>query len=627
MIGDRVASRHHHLAPEWWIRATVWGIRDEEGRRGSRRLLWANTGHSLLASAAGARTSHLERGTRFFGPGVTQNGNPPTLDQPIRLFRLRPPRIHSAICTLPSKAMQPLHAPRGYRAAIVVVLVSGAIGAFMFPVNHDVAWLLYVASQIANGARPYIDVVENNPPLIIFFNLLIELLARVLGLWNVTVYRVVFLLLLLTSLFLNSRTLKLAIGGDTEGIRLQLLLALAFVLVPLVGYDFGEREHLTLALVLPYLISAAAWQRGCRPSRRMAVLVGVLAGIGLAMKPYFLLVPAAVELYLARVRGTRIWLRAENVTIVAVHVAYVIAAFFFTPAFFPLARWTAKLYGAYHPVSRLGIVAGPIGALGLVCVWADIRTREGSRARELRSVLLVATWSFIAAAAIQGKGWPYHLYPALALGIVFLSLVIIEPQSSADARQGRGAVLPQVRAGILAGALVISSLYAPKEAQDAWRRYDADPSYYSGLAKVVGEHSHSGPIYAMHTVVRASFPLVNYTGVRWGSRFNTLWMLAGLYDPMPEGDSIFPYHAPSEMGEIERYLIDAVVTDLERSEPSVLIIDKAPPGGVRLRGFDYLEYFLRDCRFARLFAAYERLPDVDRFRIYVRRNGRVPDAL
>jgi hypothetical protein len=77
------------------------------------------------------------------------------------------------------------------------------------------------------------------------------------------------------------------------------------------------------------------------------------------------------------------------------------------------------------------------------------------------------------------------------------------------------------------------------------------------------------------------------------------------------------YHALADMGEAERYMFNAVVEDLARSQPALLAIDRTPPGYV-LYGFDYLDYFGRDARFAAFMKSYSEVAPVERYRIFVR---------
>jgi hypothetical protein len=72
------------------------------------------------------------------------------------------------------------------------------------------------------------------------------------------------------------------------------------------GFSFGQREHACVLFGMPYLAAAVLRLQGGQISRKsLATCIGVLAGIGFALKPHFLAVPALVELLLLARFGWR----------------------------------------------------------------------------------------------------------------------------------------------------------------------------------------------------------------------------------------------------------------------------------------------------------------------------------
>jgi hypothetical protein len=75
----------------------------------------------------------------------------------------------------------------------------------------------------------------------------------------------------------------------------------------------GQREHLLIILTLPYLVllTSRFTDRPCVTSKAFAI--GLLGVLGFALKPYFLIVPVALEIYLMiKHRSLVTWLRPEN---------------------------------------------------------------------------------------------------------------------------------------------------------------------------------------------------------------------------------------------------------------------------------------------------------------------------
>src|ERR1041385_1104761 len=86
-----------------------------------------------------------------------------------------------------ARAVRP--APFNLRAAISILsvgLLAVVLAIVLFtmlrsPLKDDVAWLLYVARRWMAGRELYVDVVEVNPPLIVWISAIPIWLARALG--------------------------------------------------------------------------------------------------------------------------------------------------------------------------------------------------------------------------------------------------------------------------------------------------------------------------------------------------------------------------------------------------------------------------------------------------------------
>ncbi len=71
------------------------------------------------------------------------------------------------------------------------------------------------------------------------------------------------------------------------------------------------------------------------------------------------------------------------------------------------------------------------------------------------------------------------------------------------------------------------------------------------------------------------------------------------------------------MGALERYAHDALLADMAAAMPVLLIVDMGRTKFAFGRTvFDYLEYFHRDPRFARMFREYRFLADIGVFRVF-----------
>jgi hypothetical protein len=110
--------------------------------------------------------------------------------------------------------------------------------------------------------------------------------------------------------------------------------------------------------------------------------------------------------------------------------------------------------------------------------------------------------------------------------------------------------------------------------------------------------------------VWVGFPLATLADARWPSRFPSLWLLPGAERRL----RMLPPHADPalarDLNEIENYTTDAVVYDMSRDPPGLVVVDERPDPRFGGLPFDYLSYFARDARFRALWSNYRNLGTV-----------------
>ena len=500
--------------------------------------------------------------------------------------------------------------------------VAGAVPQFLSRLTPDAAWYLYVARRVLDGARLYVDVHEINPPLIVALSAPAAAIGAWTGLADIQLFRAFALLLVACSLAAAGTLLRRLPGPAARGAVGAIVLLWLFALLPLTRDDFGQREHLLLALALPYLAAASLRGAGERPPRGLALLAGVMAGLGMALKPHFALLWLGVEAYLwARARRGPPWRRVESALAAAVPALYGVLVVLLTPAYLDLVRHVGGAYGAYLRNSPLAIlVHEPWAALPVVALIATLALRPADVAlARLAELLAVAAAALLLAALAQQKGWRYHLYPAFATATVLLGVLVLVPRADAGSLGARtyAAIARLLVAGVVAATLAgaVRQAARPRDA-----RYEPYPEF-PVLLDVVRAHRErgGGALLALSNNLRAAFPLVNYGGVPWASRFNATWLLAVSYAPELMSGRPLVYRDRAAMGPAERFLNDAMFEDMARARPTLLIVERPlPAGGNPVRRLDYLAYFRRDPRLARLLADFRKIRDVGDFEVYER---------
>ncbi|MEO6058079.1 MAG: hypothetical protein ABIQ49_14725 [Gemmatimonadales bacterium] len=517
----------------------------------------------------------------------------------------------------PSRASRPALERRPVFVAALVLLVGlGFAAELRSYARPDTGFLLDAAARLLGGARLYTDIVEINPPLIVLLNVPAVVVGGGLGLSDILVYRVGCALTLLGLLALAAVWLRRTLPDERARRRLVLLLAFAYF--PLAGQDFGEREHLVVACLVPFLLLGASRALRREVGRADAVVVGLLAGLALALKPHFAVVWLLVTGYLVlkrRVPPAR--LVPETAAVAGFLAAYGIVVVVFFPQYFGLVRLLAVPYGQFLYDSFFHLlVTGPGAALTLFALLAVLALRQHARHPEVWWLLALGTVGCFLAGAVQQKGLRYHFYPSFALATVLLGLVVTDVARPFPNWVRR--VYHTLAVSVLGTlALVVA---AQNAVQAAGAAHDAERDGLEELVTLVRERAAGQPVFVMSYHIGSAYPLLNYSGARAASRFGHLWILAAAYADALRADEPLRYREPAAMPPSERYLVAAVRADLTAARPRLLIVLRhardVPTNGYRR--LDYLAYFARDPAIAAALARYRLLANVGEYAVYER---------
>src|SRR4051812_11796087 len=142
-------------------------------------------------------------------------------------------------------------------SAISLILLLFVLAVVLFiamqsPLKDDIAWLLYVARRWMAGRELYVDVVEVNPPLIVWISAVPLEIAQWLDVGPQFVAMPVFIAAVLGCAWWSAGLLRSRDGIFAD--RLPVFAIIGSVLLILPGADLGQREHLLIAAFLPYLV-------------------------------------------------------------------------------------------------------------------------------------------------------------------------------------------------------------------------------------------------------------------------------------------------------------------------------------------------------------------------------------
>lgn len=469
-----------------------------------------------------------------------------------------------------------------------LIVLTGVILEFVNPVWPDTAWFLLAAERLLHGSRLYTDVIDMNPPLIVWLDTIPVALAQAIGASPVAVFRMGVVGLLLCSVTLCNVLLARLSTVDGRGRRcLVLLLLVVLFLLPRVD-DFGQREHLLLALILPYLVLVACRAAAKPVAPGLAAVIAAAAGIGLAIKPFFALVWAALAAWqwLTLRSGETRWTPEALITGVVL-LLYPLAVAAGAPEYFEFVRAFAPSYSVWAGNTPVALLC-----LTMVELAAYLALRSSLPAPHLWDTVAIAVAAALLAAALQRNDFRYHFYPALSLSMLLVGGLTLE------VRRHKLASRTQHFAALLAfaGLLTLLTETAWKGVRSAANGLAWQRSYVGRLIVWTRGQQHE-PRLLMIDSGWLEAGVAVHSGKTPVSRVAGLFPVAAAYANVPEGTAP-NYHEPDAMGLAERTAFTLTRDDFIRGDPVLLLVPQ--PG----RGVDYLSYFMRDSSFAQLFRHY-----------------------
>lgn len=482
-------------------------------------------------------------------------------------------------------------------AALALALQFGA-----YP-NHDVAWILWGTRELLQGAAWGRDIIEPNPPLAWYIAMPSTWLADLLGLPLAAAFQLAVGGAALLSIAAFGAFARQASGVADGNSRLPMLVA-ALALLLLASRDFGQREHLALIAVLPYVGLVALRCQARSVTRATALAIGVAAGLGIALKPYFLAVPLLVEVTALLIVGR--WgftLRAETAAIAGTIGIYVLSLILvdrdYLTEVVPLAQ---SIYWSFNLPWEAVIM--PLAPSLAVAAFAGIAAWPQRLVLPL--LLVAAVIGFALSCIVQHKGYSYHVYPVLAGALIVVATLLVSPALTKPLRGGAMILLALLA---LQGS-AITARWWRLNAPDGQRTLET-----RALTEAIDRHAGKGRFLAVAVHPFPAFPTALYVDATQVSRTNSQWFLPAVIQLRAQGARA----DQAMLASAEHNARAFILRDLARA-PDLVILDRnSARHTVSAGDFDFLAFYREDPRFRAAWASYREIAPVSHYRLFVRR--------
>ncbi len=509
--------------------------------------------------------------------------------------------------------------------AIVTFVTAGLWIQYTTYLNHDVAWILYSAAQLLDGGVFGRDVIAANPPLAWYLSYPAVICAEMSGANPADTFRIYIGLLSVSILTWCGSLLRRSPRQVRAGGELLLVVAAAAFFV--CSYrDFGQREYLTLLLVLPYLLLTAARLSGYAANRFEAIFIGLLAGIAISLKPHFLGVPLLVELTaMLYARRATVFVRPEVICGLLVITGYAVFLTLFVPDYiFTIVPICRKTYWGFNQDLPRIIYKLRFETSGFLVLAVMLIRRP--RLSPLLPILIAAAAGFFLAYVSQRKGYSYHAFPFRSLVLISLGYLLGNLQWHGRT-QHKGVALASWLVGsallglVLVGFARTSSWYLKNGRVLQQTTVTADssgePRELDSLINLLNQRSKTDSFLALSTHPYPGFPTALYVKPRWASRTNSRIFVPAIARMRAAGvGQESPTLRLAESTERQYVLRDL------REKPAVVLVDRRQKQhGIGKSTFDILEFYQEDPTFRKLWSQYRELPTIGSLRVFELHEG------
>jgi len=462
------------------------------------------------------------------------------------------------------------------RLTLVTVLMI-VVSASVLPhfINPDVAMYSEIGHKLLDGERPYVDYEETNFPMIHVLNILPAALTRLTGLPATVSLQICLIALLLLSLGMTWQLLKTY--SESRAVAAVTLLGVAMLAwVLLIGFHWGEREHIYSLLYLPFVILRVMRREDKPVKRGMALAVGLMAGVGVALKPYFILTAILVEG--VGLLTTRRWnLRTPEVggvlAMAALHGLYFGANPDVLSAFLLLIQRLSAGYAVYAPTpwdKLISLMVMSVLITAVPFILAALRYRYRIVPARLMITLAVMGVGSIIGFLLQGKGWNYHSIPFVTTNVVISLLLITEGflgySHLMDVRRQNLVRLTLVSLGVsFAIGMGIFEVMSVRRALVATREFELFT-----LAPYLSAYTDSGDrVMVAHAEIMPTYPVLAALNRRSASRYAFAHPIPIAYATYAGAPLTDPAHVVPDYA--QEYL-DAFVADMALYRPKLVLI-------------------------------------------------------
>lgn len=449
------------------------------------------------------------------------------------------------------------------------VIIAGIAPALYFnfarSINYDIAWLAIAAERLLRGGTMYLDAFETNPPLSLLIMappVLLSWLTKIPLYYCTTLYSTLVVAASALACRALLRNLDFLAPRDADVLVAAYLLGM--IVFPTI--DYGERDHLVLAGMFPFVLWQICFTLGRPVPKKLSWAVLGLGTLLILVKPHHGLLPTLMLIHRAIVQK-RLFSIMRDPDFVALSYGVLLyismIGIFFTDYTLQILPDVLSLY---LPVREPGMIGQTLFYAGMIAVFAFGYLFLPAERRQHRFTLFLFAAALVALVPyyVQGKNYWYHLVPALVL--YFTALAMMAQTLIAPLLSRLPAFVRTAQPFVLVGMLIAGAYaFMPVNTQfPTHAELRALP-----LTQRIAQCPQPCTFFIFNNNIGIIHPTAIYAGREHASRFPGLWFLPTIvnYKATNADEGIV-------LGKLSQRYAGMLAADLARYKPELLFIGR-----------------------------------------------------
>ncbi len=495
---------------------------------------------------------------------------------------------------------------------VFLILVFGIWQELSMSFNDDVAYAILTLQGLLQGKHYFTDFINTNSPLAFYIYLPVLFIHKLFHFNIFLSHKLYMYSIVICSLFFSNYLFGKLISNRDSLLKYVLFISIAFSFIILPQYEFGQRSHIAIMLIFPYLVLIMLRLKNITAKPSVNMLIGVGAGIGFALNPFYLPLFFCCEIIrMIKKKSNVAWLTPEIVIILFIQIAYFIFVLRFYPNYFykiiPLGY---HVYLPGYAKNFIQLLKYPYAAFSVITLIISTLLYRFCREREISLIFIISNICFLLSYFLQRKIFYYHVLPVMTIATLQACYLMFELISQFKGEtscfsKGDKLFILFIVAVLFVSIPVFLTFYL-----SFWLNKNRENTFLP-FVKFISSLPQPNQKISFFTFYPSLLYTAAYTTkTQVASRFDGFWFFPAMIK--------YPYKYSVQKYKSE--LIDMVVNDLKDMRPNYIFVDQGKTksyfGHVT---FHYLKFFNQSKSFKLAFSHYAYFKTFRGFKIYKRK--------